>query len=166
MFAVHVGNPFTAKSRAAAAEAAHQAQYSADRDAMAANRREGYARNQRMDESLRQLNVAPMARTLGQDRSNTRKNFTFEADDSDEDREDRMDSKQDQLLDITSRLKIGAQALGDEIGRQNVQIDNISGQVSSSSKSSCHRMLIVFQVDHVDMGIAQNRRFMDKKFKP
>ena len=134
MFAVHVGNPFTAKSRAAQAQAAHEAQYKADRDAMADNRREGYARGQRMDDSLRKLNTAPMTRTLGQDRSNTRKNYMFEGNDSDEEREDRMDEKQDQLLDITSRLRIGAQALGDEIGRQNVQIDKISGQVSSISK--------------------------------
>ncbi len=55
--------------------------------------------------------------------------YTFEADESDEEREDRMDAKQDQLLDITRRLKIGAEAFGDEINRQNIKITEIANQV-------------------------------------
>lgn len=77
-------------------------------------------------------NQGPTAGKM-KDRAEARKRFQFDATASDDELEDELDENLDETLEITRRLKTLAGAMGDEVGRQNKRIGNITDKTDKLS---------------------------------
>jgi hypothetical protein len=136
MFAVHVGNPFTAASRREARDQAVIDKHLEARDAREDTRRRMYESDQRMQKTFKELNAGdpgygkPRGKNLAE-----RAKYQFEADSEDEEMENEIDSNLDSLANVTGRLNGLAKATGAEVERQNEHLDRISQKVSLNSQS-------------------------------
>lgn len=163
MFAVHVSNPFTAKSRDAARDREVIEKHLEEREQRESTRRAAYLTEQRMQKNFKQLSTTDpqkRERNLAE-----RAKYQFEADSEDEEMENEMDSNLDALSGVTGRLNALARATGEEIDTQNKHLERISGKVSSCVLDQCFFACDtndMLQGDKVDLGIASNRARLDR----
>ncbi|WYZ34825.1 hypothetical protein EsH8_I_001101 [Colletotrichum jinshuiense] len=131
MFAVHVSNPFTSKSRAAERDAAVLERHRAERETRESTRQAAYQTNARMEETFKELSLSgrPQART----KSSAAERSKYVLEDSDDEgnelarrQEDEIDDGIDQLSGVVGRLNGLAKAQMREVDQQNGLIENIS----------------------------------------
>ncbi|KAK1600473.1 uncharacterized protein LY79DRAFT_664755 [Colletotrichum navitas] len=150
MFAVHVSNPFTSKSRAADRDAAVLERHRAERETREATRNEAFKSNQRLEESFKDLTLSgrpqPKAKASAAERSK------YILDDSDDEgnelaqrQEDQIEDGLDQLSGAVGRLNGLARAQMREVDQQNILINKI-GEKS----------------DAVDDGVRMNRERLNR----
>ncbi|KAK2065802.1 hypothetical protein LY76DRAFT_498851 [Colletotrichum caudatum] len=150
MFAVHVSNPFTSKSRAAERDAAVLERHRAERETRESTRNEAFKSNQRLEESFKDLTLSgrpqPKAKASAAERSK------YVLDDSDDEgndlaqrQEDQIDDGLDQLSGAVGRLNGLARAQMREVDQQNILINKI-GEKS----------------DAVDDGVRMNRERLNR----
>jgi hypothetical protein len=143
MFAVHVSNPFTAKSRAQQRDNDIMERHRNDRDARDATRKAAWESNARQDDNNRK-----MAGMGGPGKKSTladRAKFQFEADSEDDEMENEIDANLDALHGAAKRLNYLGRAMGDEVDSQNKHLENIHAKT-----------------DKVDDQIAMNRARLDR----
>ncbi|OTB15574.1 hypothetical protein K445DRAFT_317838 [Daldinia sp. EC12] len=126
MFAVHVGNPFSASKRTAEMEQQAIEQNRADRELREATRKEGYVGNQRMEATFKKIE-ATAAKPSGYQRSAAEKSkYAFEDDDEENtNAEERIYNSEESMFRDVSKLKMYAHAMSDEVTIQNTAIDRI-----------------------------------------
>jgi protein transport protein SEC9 len=130
MFAVSMGNPFTAKSRAEEEEARIMARHELERMEREKNRREAYESTQRVNDALKPKYSKSGAKSGGGRSTITaRSAYAFEEDDEDVEVERDINANLNTLGDITSRLKGLALATQGEIEAQNQKLDTIADKV-------------------------------------
>ncbi|GJC80048.1 protein transport protein sec9 [Colletotrichum liriopes] len=151
MFAVHVSNPFTSKSRAAERDAAVLERHRAERETREATRHDAFKTNQRMEETFKELTLSGRPQAKTKSSVAERSKYTLE-DDSDEEgnaiaqrQEDQIDDGLDQLSGAVGRLNGLARAQMREVDQQNVLINKI-GEKS----------------DAVDDGVRMNRERLNR----
>jgi hypothetical protein len=128
MFAIHVKNPMKSKSRAQAEERRILQQHQDDREERERTRQAGYQGREQVNRALQ--GGRGMGGPGGSKMSLAeRSKYQFEADEEDEEMEREIDGNLDQLAAITGRLKGLAMATGEEVDRQNRQIDKIMQKV-------------------------------------
>lgn len=142
MWAMHVGNPLTAKRRDREREDTIISQHHADRSEREATRAAAYQSASRQEGHQRDLKGGPEAKksTLGE-----RSKYQFEADSEDEAMEEEIDQNLDALGGAAKRLNGLSRAMGSEVEEQNVHIGRIAGKA-----------------DRVDDGIVLNRGKLDR----
>jgi uncharacterized protein YdcH (DUF465 family) len=143
MFAVHVSNPFTAKSRSEKLDKDIMDRHRNDRDIRDATRKAAWESNARQDDNNRK-----MAGMAGPGKKSTladRAKFQFEADSDDDQMENEIDSNLDALHGAAKRLNYLGRAMGEEVDTQNKHLDRISAKT-----------------DKVDDQIAMNRARLDR----
>jgi hypothetical protein len=143
MFAVHVSNPFTAKSRRLQGEQDVLDRARNDREQRDATRKAAWESNARQDDSNRK-----MAGMSGSGKKSTladRAKFQFEADSEDDEMENEIDANLDALHGAAKRLNYLGRAMGDEVDTQNA-----------------HLIRVNEKTDKVDDQIAMNRARLDK----
>ncbi|OAA39647.1 Target SNARE coiled-coil domain protein [Metarhizium rileyi] len=129
MFAVHVGNPFTSKQRQQRADEEVINRHRAERDQRESTRREGYAANQRMESTFKDISAAE-ARPRPQPRKKDYGKFVLDEEDE-ESRlegmraEDEIDDQLGELGQQVSTMNLIGKAIGREVEIQNTQIDRI-----------------------------------------
>ncbi|KAK1711052.1 hypothetical protein BDP67DRAFT_579440 [Colletotrichum lupini] len=144
MFAVHIANPFTSKSRAAQRDAAILDRHRQEREVREATRHEAFKSNQRMEDTFREMSLSgrPQRESEGQ----TKKKFTLDSEDEEEEEKERaIDDNITAISGSVARLNLGAHALGNEVDAQTVLINNIA-------KKS----------DAVDDGVRMNRERLNR----
>jgi protein transport protein SEC9 len=128
MFAVHVSNPFTSKSRAEEEERKIMERHELEREEREKVRRDVYDSAQRVNGALNQNtgrgNKAPPKSSI-----TSRSQYMFEEDEEDVQVEKDIDSNLNTLGDITARLKGLALATQAEIKAQNEKLDTITNKV-------------------------------------
>ncbi|KAI1142820.1 hypothetical protein F5Y05DRAFT_408269 [Hypoxylon sp. FL0543] len=135
MFAVHVGNPFTAKKRTAEAEQRVIEQNQADRELREATRKEGYLGNQRMETAFREVEASKKKNVYQRQSAAERSKYEFEADPND-DAEDRLDDAFELMHGGLSTLHTKAVIMGDEVAIQNKVIDRIGSKSDKLSDAT------------------------------
>ncbi|KAI2619351.1 hypothetical protein GGS26DRAFT_329310 [Hypomontagnella submonticulosa] len=144
MFAVHVGNPFTAKKRNAEAEQKALEQHRADRELRETTRKEGYMANQRMETHFREVERAGARDNVWKKQSAAEKSkYQFEADSDDERMEDGINNNMDKAAQGISTLNGLAYVMKDEVESQNKMIDRIgtkSDQLSDATAVHTRRL--------------------------
>jgi hypothetical protein len=128
MFAIHVKNPMKSKSRAQAEERRILDQHQFEREERERTRQAGYAGREQIGRALqggRGVGGPGGSKMSLAERSK----YQFEADEEDEEMEREIDGNLDQLATITGRLKGLAMSTGEEVDRQNKQIDKIMQKV-------------------------------------
>ncbi|KAI9651195.1 Protein transport protein S9 plasma membrane t-SNARE [Ciborinia camelliae] len=147
MFAVHVANPFTAKSRKAQRDDDIINKHRAEREQRDETRNAAFASSQRMEANFKTLQPgdvgyrAPATKASLAERSK----YQFEADSEDDEMENEIDSNLDALGHAAGRLNLLAKATGREVDDQNKHIERIIGKS-----------------DRVDDQIAMNRARLDR----
>jgi len=128
MFAVHMKNPMKSKSRAEAEERKILDRHQSEREERERTRQFGYEGKDAVGKALNDTAQRPgFGRTK---MSMAEKNkYQFEADESDEEKEKEIYNNLDQLSGVTARLKGLAMATGQEVDRQNKQINKIMQKV-------------------------------------
>jgi hypothetical protein len=143
MFAVHVSNPFTAKSRAQQRDNDIMERHRNDRDVRDATRKAAWESSARQDDNNRK-----MAGMGGPGKKSTladRAKFQFEADSEDDEMENEIDSNLDALHGAATRLNQLSRAIGTEADTHNKQLEVLHGKT-----------------DKVDDQIAMNRARLDR----
>ncbi|KAA8907526.1 plasma membrane snare protein-like protein [Sphaerosporella brunnea] len=125
MFAVHMNNPLRSKSRAEAEEQKILDRHQNQREERERTRQFGYESRDRVGRALNQ-NGKPGGGTKAS--LAERSKYQFEADESDDEKEKEIEHNLDQLQSVTGRLKNLAMATGEEVDRQNQQINQIMGK--------------------------------------
>ena len=133
IFAVHMSNPFTSKSRAEEEERKIKERHEMERQEREANRKYAYDSTQRVNSALNKPGTGrkPLTKETGRSTIAQRSQFSFEEDDEDIQMEKDIDANLNTLGDITSRLKGLALASQSEIDSQNRQLDQITDKVIS-----------------------------------
>ncbi|KAK2004595.1 hypothetical protein LX36DRAFT_622862 [Colletotrichum falcatum] len=150
MFAVHVSNPFTSKTRAAERDAAVLERHRAERETREATRHDAFKSNQRLEESFKDVTLSgrpqPKAKASVAERSK------YVLDDSDDEgndlarrQEEQIEDGLDQLSGAVGRLNGLARAQMREVDQQNILINKI-GEKS----------------DAVDDGVRMNRERLNR----
>ncbi|KAF5528071.1 Protein transport protein sec9 [Colletotrichum aenigma] len=131
MFAVHVSNPFTSKSRAAARDQAVLDRHRQERDTREQTRNAAFQSNQRMEEAFKEVSLS--GRPQGNTRSSAAERSKYVLDDSDDEgndlarrQEDEIDDGLGQLEGAMGRLNGLARAQLREVETQNTLISKIS----------------------------------------
>ncbi|KAJ0159729.1 Protein transport protein sec9 [Colletotrichum tanaceti] len=151
MFAVHVSNPFTSKSRAAERDAAVLERHRAERETRESTRQDAYKSNQRLEETFKDMTLSGRPQAKTKSSVAERSKFVLPEDSDDEDnqlaqrQEDQIDDGLDQLSGAVGRLNGLARAQMREVDQQNVLINKI-GQKS----------------DAVDDGVRMNRERLNR----
>ncbi|MCJ1306397.1 Protein transport protein S9 plasma membrane t-SNARE [Agyrium rufum] len=140
MFAVHVANPFTSKSRQTARDQDVIDRHLEERDQREATRRAEYTTNQRMQQNFQKIDGKSKVPAPSREKNLAeRSKYQFEADSEDEGMEDEIDSNLDALGGATGRLHQLALATNRELEIQNSRLDVVGEKT-----------------DRVDLGIASN----------
>jgi len=127
MFAIHVNNPFTAKSRAEQEERRIMLRHELEREEREKNRREAYESAQRVNTALKE-GVPRTGANKSRSTITARSAYSFEEDEDDIQIEKDIDANLNTLGDLTSRLKGLALATQAEIGAQNEKLDSIANK--------------------------------------
>ena len=131
MFAVHVGNPFTASSRRQARDDEIMNRHREERDERDATRMAAYEGKARVEGAFKGLQPGDPGYQASKKASLAeRAKYQFEADSEDEEMENEIDSNLDALSGAAARLNVLARATGKEVDEQNVHIERIHGKVS------------------------------------
>ncbi|ESZ89658.1 hypothetical protein SBOR_9954 [Sclerotinia borealis F-4128] len=146
MFAVHVANPFTAKSRKAQRDDDVINKHRTERDQREETRNAAFASTQRMEANFKGLQPGDVGYRATATKASLaeRSKYQFEADSEDDDMEGEIDSNLDALGHAAGRLNLLAKATGQEVDDQNKHIERIIGKS-----------------DRVDDQIAMNRARLD-----
>lgn len=131
MFAVHVSNPFTSKSRAEEEERKIMERHELEREEREKVRRDVYESAQRVNGALNQ-NTGRGNKGPSKSSITSRSQYMFEEDEEDVQIEKDIDSNLNTLGDITARLKGLALATQAEIKAQNEKLDTITNKVRLS----------------------------------
>jgi len=128
IFAVHMSNPFTSKSRAEEEERKIKERHEMEKQEREANRKYAYDSAQRVNSALNKPGTGrkPLAKDTGRSTIAQRSQFSFEEDEEDMQMEKDINANLNTLGDITSRLKGLALASQTEIDSQNRQLDHIT----------------------------------------
>ncbi|RDW78144.1 hypothetical protein BP5796_05996 [Coleophoma crateriformis] len=147
MFAVHVSNPFTAKSRRAERDQEIIEKHRSEREQRDATRQAAFGSQQRMERAFKELQPGDAGYRAPQTKSSLaeRSKYQFEADSEDEEMENEIDSNLDALSGAAGRLNLLARATGREVEEQNKVIDTITRKT-----------------DKVDDQIVMNRARLDR----
>ncbi|KAF7922817.1 uncharacterized protein EAE97_010981 [Botrytis byssoidea] len=147
MFAVHVSNPFTAKSRKAQRDDDIINKHRSERDQREETRNAAFASSQRMEANFRDLQPGDVGYRATATKASLaeRSKYQFEADSEDDEMENEIDSNLDALGHAAGRLNLLAKATGREVDDQNKHIERIIGKS-----------------DRVDDQIAMNRARLDR----
>ncbi|KAF7859536.1 hypothetical protein EAF04_008617 [Stromatinia cepivora] len=147
MFAVHVSNPFTAKSRKAQRDEDIINKHRSERDQREETRNAAFASSQRMEANFRELQPGDVGYRATATKASLveRSKYQFEADSEDDEMENEIDSNLDALGHAAGRLNLLAKATGREVDDQNKHIERIIGKS-----------------DRVDDQIAMNRARLDR----
>ncbi|QSZ33129.1 hypothetical protein DSL72_002715 [Monilinia vaccinii-corymbosi] len=147
MFAVHVANPFTSKSRKAQRDDDIINKHRSEREQREETRNAAFKSTQRMEANLRDLKPgdAGYKPTATKASLAERSKYQFEADSEDDEMENEIDSNLDALGHAAGRLNLLAKATGREVDDQNKHIERIIGKS-----------------DRVDDQIAMNRARLDR----
>jgi hypothetical protein len=139
IFAVHVSNPFGAKTRAEEEERKIMERHETEREERERNRKYAYESTQRVNSALNKPGSGRKLNAAGQGRSTLaqRSQFSFEEDEEDVQMEKDIDANLSTLGDISSRLKGLALATQTEIESQNVKLDQIANKVWFSLFVNC-----------------------------
>ena len=160
MWAVHVSNPFTAKSRDAARDRVVIEKHLEEREQREATRRAGYLAEKRMEQNFQKLSttdqvgsslhglyrVLTTALQAAKKQKNLaeRAKYQFEADSEDDEMEDEIDNNLDALSGVTGRLNALAKATGSEIEQQNKDLERIMEKVSLRASLTNVPMLMLY----------------------
>ncbi|KYK55942.1 plasma membrane SNARE protein [Drechmeria coniospora] len=128
MFAVHVGNPFTSKQRQQKADDEVLNRHRSERDERESTRRDGFASNQRMENTLRDINSAGRQQQQ-QVRKKDYGKFNLEDEEGADEIEDQINEGIDELQSQVSMMNMVGRAIGREVDSQNKQIDRIMTKV-------------------------------------
>ncbi|CZR50553.1 probable protein transport protein SEC9 [Phialocephala subalpina] len=147
MFAVHVSNPFTAKSRRAARDDEIIEKHRSEREQRDQTRQAAFGTQQRMERAFSELQPGDVGYRAPQTKASLaeRSKYQFEADSEDDEMENEIDSNLDALGHAAGRLNALARATGKEVDEQNKHIDRI-----------------IQKSDRVDDQIAMNRARLDR----
>lgn len=129
MFAVHVGNPFTSKQRQLKADEDVMNRHRSEREQRETTRRDGYAANQRMESSFRDMHSAGMPRQ--QTRKKDYGKYNLDDEEGADELEDQIDDGITELEGQVKMMNMVGRAIGKEVDSQNKQIDRIMNKVSS-----------------------------------
>ena len=129
MFAIHVGNPFTAQSRAEEEERKIMERHEMEREEREKNRRDAYDSAQRVNTALNQNYGRGGKKPGSKSTITSRSMYSFEEDEEDVQIEKDIDANLNTLGDITARLKGLALATQQEIKAQNEKLDTITNKV-------------------------------------
>jgi hypothetical protein len=131
MFAVHVNNPFTGKSRREARDREIIEKHQSEREERDATRNAAYGSQQRMERTFKELQPGdPGYRPKNSKASLAeRSKYQFEADSEDEEMENEIDSNLDALSGAAGRLNLLARATGEEVEAQNKLLDRVTDKV-------------------------------------
>jgi hypothetical protein len=133
MFAVHVNNPFTGKSRREARDREIIEKHQSEREEREATRSAAFGSQQRMERTFKELQPGdPGYRPKNSKVSLAeRSKYQFEADSEDEEMENEIDSNLDALSGAAGRLNLLARATGEEVESQNKLLDRVTDKVRS-----------------------------------
>lgn len=136
MFAVHVANPFTKKSRKAQRDEDVINKHRAEREERDATRHAAYGTKARMEGAFKELQPGDVGYRAPQTKASLaeRSKYQFEADSEDDEMENEIDSNLDALGGAAGRLNALARATGKEVDIQNTHIDRIIQKV----RRLCH----------------------------
>ncbi|KOS20748.1 Protein transport protein SEC9 [Escovopsis weberi] len=123
MFAVHVGNPFTSKSRQLKADEAVMSRHREEREAREATRREGYAATQRVQNNMRQLGGSSNGPRPARKKDYGK--FNLEDEEGADELEDQIDEGLTELEGQVKMMNMVGRAIGQEVDSQNKQIERI-----------------------------------------
>jgi protein transport protein SEC9 len=136
MFAVHVGNPFTSKSRQTARDQAVMDRHRSERDQREATRQAAAVSQQRMEESFKDLSMSGQQSGRYERSAAEKAKYSFVDDDDDDEYRDEDERKEQEIeRNITlmggavGNLNKLARAIGREVDEQNVLIDRIGQKV-------------------------------------
>ncbi|KAI0148118.1 hypothetical protein F4776DRAFT_606255 [Hypoxylon sp. NC0597] len=136
MFAVHVGNPFTAKKRTAEMEQKVLEQNRADRELRESTRKEGYLGNQRMEAAFRQAEASKKDVVWQKQSAAERSKYVFEEEESANEDEDDIEDTMTKVSQTVSQIRVHAGVLGSEIDHQNKVIDRIGSKSDKLSDAT------------------------------
>lgn len=155
MFAVHVGNPFTSKQRQQRADEEVMNRHRTERDQREFTRKEGFAANQRMESSFRDMHRGPAQQ---QTRKKDYGKFNLEDEEGADELEDQIDDGLNELEGQVHMMNMVGRAIGKEVDTQNGQIDRIMGKVCLLEVyyMGC-LVLTTLQSDAVDDATRMNR---------
>ncbi|KAF2460045.1 hypothetical protein BDY21DRAFT_369939 [Lineolata rhizophorae] len=145
MFAMHVGNPFTASKRREERDRNIVDTNQREREARDATRAAAWSSQARQQEFARDARGNPIGPGAKKPNLVERSKYQFEADSEDDEMENEIDQNLDMLHGAAGRLKGLAGAMGKEVDEQNKHIDRIIGKT-----------------DKVDDQIAMNRARLDR----
>ena len=128
MFAVHVSNPFTAKSRQLKADEEVLSRHQAERAEREATRKDGFAATQRMESNFRDMNTSASARPR-QARKKDYGKYNLDDEEGADELEDQIDDGLNELEGQVSMMNMVGRAIGKEVDTQNKQIDRIMNKV-------------------------------------
>ncbi len=133
MFAVHVSNPFTAKSRREGRDQEILEKHRQEREQRDATRQAAFGSQQRMERAFKELQPGDAGYRPAQTKTSLaeRSKYQFEADSDDDEMENEIESNLDALGHAAGRLNALARATGKEVDEQNKHIDTIIAKVSS-----------------------------------
>lgn len=135
MFAVHVANPFTAKSRDASRDAAVRERHEDERAQREATRREQFLAHQRMEKNFNELSQGQQNKEEQRQKNLAeRSKYQFEADSEDEEMENEIDSNLYALGGVVNNMRRIAIATGEEVDDQNRRLQSVHAKV-------CARMI-------------------------
>jgi protein transport protein SEC9 len=129
MFAVHVGNPFTAKQRDLERERMLLEESQQDRAMMEAGRKAGYQTTQRMEKGFAEIEKARQTDKWQRGTGADKKKYQFEDDSEDDEAEDRIEDSMRRTAGHVHTLNSVAKLMGKEIDDQNQLIDRLGGKV-------------------------------------
>ena len=132
MFALHVSNPFTAKSRDASRDNTVRQRHDEERIQRELTRKEQFQAHQRMEKNFTDLSSPSSASAQQQQKQKNlaeRSKYQFEADSEDEGMEDEIDGNLDALSGVVRNMQRIAVATGEEVDAQNRRFEKIHEKV-------------------------------------
>ncbi|KAI1482541.1 hypothetical protein F4774DRAFT_406715 [Daldinia eschscholtzii] len=134
MFAVHVGNPFSASKKQREIEQRALDEHRAEREVRETTRKEGYSGNQRMEAAFREVETSANNHVWKKQSEAERSKYAFE-DDDDEEKTQRVNGLENELDDNmafiagrVSSINKAAHLIGDLVDTQNKTIDRIGSK--------------------------------------
>ncbi|KAL9105709.1 MAG: hypothetical protein Q9227_009149 [Pyrenula ochraceoflavens] len=145
MFAVHVSNPFTSKSRAQERDNQILNRHREEREQREATREAAFQSTQRMQSNFKDLNMNPAGTPKAGKNLAERSKYMFENDSEEDEMENEIDTNLDLLHGAATNLNTLARATGQEVESQNRHLERIAGKS-----------------DFVDDQIHMNRQRLDR----
>lgn len=102
-----------------------------ERERREQTRRDGYAMNQRMEETSKELYRDQPRQLLGTSKNVDRSKFMYEEDDEDIQDEEEMDQKLQIVAGLAGKMNVGARLIGEDIDRSIDRLDRIGAKVKS-----------------------------------